>query len=351
MRVENKSMLDLMASLLRGTELGRHQARVKSLSGLLSGLLLSEEASLSGMARGLVALSETDTFRGKLKQAHYLLKNDHFDSWNIAKALYDRLTEGLSRVVIAVDWTQVGHYLMLEASLVVEGRAIGFYGRSVLKEELQGRQRSMEQSMEYALEAFRRPEQHLYVVVDRGFAALDYIGPSALYPYVHRITRLTKHMILNWDGIEGPLQAWPLWEGETVAIENAILGRKRPVRCSVVLAQVGEHCYLACDPQSVAVALAAYQKRPWIENQNRDLKSTFAVHKMRFLNGLRLDRMWSLLGIAFALIHTQSRTLLDLRERWERKYSDGRQDLSWLSLVRYANHLSPFPPRIKPLTI
>ena len=39
-------------------------------------------------------------------------------------------------------------------------------------------------------------------------------------PKVHRISRLKSNMILNWDGIEGALKEWPLYEGESVFIEN-----------------------------------------------------------------------------------------------------------------------------------
>jgi hypothetical protein len=52
--------------------------------------------------------------------------------------------------------------------------------------------------MEYALAAMRRPEQSLYILVDRGFGGLDYLGPSELYPWMRRVTPLTATMILHW---------------------------------------------------------------------------------------------------------------------------------------------------------
>ena len=59
--------------------------------------------------------------------------------------------------------------------------------------------------MDYALAAMRRPERTLYTLVDRGFAALDYLGPSALYPWMRRVTRLKAAMILHWDSTSAPL--------------------------------------------------------------------------------------------------------------------------------------------------
>ncbi len=72
---------------------------------------------------------------------------------------------------------------------------------------------------------------------------------------------------------------------------------------------------------------------------------------MRFLNALRLDRMWAVLGVAFALIYTQAQTIAHLLDRLSPKYKDGRKELSWVSLVKYVNRLLPFVPEIKPLRV
>ena len=346
MEVHLSSMETLISTLFSSTQFGHHSARLKSMSQLLCGLLKTQESGLSGMARGSALLDPTTNFRAKLKQAYYLIQNPYFDPWEIAQSLYVQLTQELSQVLIAVDWTQVGKYWVLEASLVVEGRAIGFYCRSILKAELQGRQRVLEQSMEYALESFRLPHQQIHLVVDRGFASFDYLGPSELYPHLHRISRLKSNMILNWDGIEGPLGEWPLYEGESVLIQKAKLGRRKTVLCSVIWAAFPNQSYFACDPQSLEVALQAYQKRVWVEEQNRDLKTRFAANKMRFLNSVRLERMWGLLGIAFAIIYTQSQKVAKQLDRLSRKYKDGRKELAWVTLVQYCNQTVPFKPDI-----
>jgi hypothetical protein len=67
--------------------------------------------------------------------------------------------------------------------------------------------------MEYALVAMRRPGQTLYTLVDRGFAAMEYLGPSELYPGMRRVTRLKATMILQWDSISAP-SLWIRWTAE-----------------------------------------------------------------------------------------------------------------------------------------
>jgi hypothetical protein len=239
--------------------------------------------------------------------------------------------------------------MLLEASLVVEGRGIPFFSLSVPKSEIKGRQRTLELSMEYALAAMRRPGQTLYTLMDRGFAALDYLGPSECYPWMHRVTRLTATMILHWDSVSAPLKEWPLYEGEVVEIPVARLGRRKQVLCGAVLAHLGATCYLACHPEDVGAVLSFYQKRVWLEEQNRDIKTAFKGRVMRFLRAIRFERMWGLLGIAFAMAYSHAQQQRHQHDRLSRRYKEGRKDLSWLSLSRYAHHLVPCRATIAPL--
>jgi hypothetical protein len=173
MLVNYDSLVNELSSVLSKCRLTAHRARVKGLSSWLQGLLLLGEASLSGMGRGAALLDEEKTFRGQLKRAFRFLNNPQFDLWEVGNALFGRLTQGLNQVLIAGDWTQVGDFMIWEATLVVAGRGIPFFSLAVPKGEIKGRQRALELSMEYALAAMRRPEQILYTLVDRGFGGLD----------------------------------------------------------------------------------------------------------------------------------------------------------------------------------
>src|SRR5512134_719896 len=349
MRVDYDSLVDELSRVLSKCRLAAHQARVKALSTLLQGMLLLCEASLSGMGRGAALLDEEKTFRGQLKRAFRFLNNPQFDPWEVGKALFDRLTEGLEEVLIAVEWTHIGDFMILEATLVVEGRGLPFFSLSVPRSEIKGRQRTLELSMDYALAAMRRPGQTLYTLVDRGFAALDYVGPSECYPWMRRVTRLTATMILHWDSVSAPLKEWPLYEGEVVAIPVARLGRKKPVLCGAVLAHLGATCYLACHPEDVGAVLSFYQKRVWLEEQNRDVKTAFKGRVMRFLRAIRFERMWGLLGLAFSIAYSHAQQERHQQQRLSRCYKDGGKDLRWLSLSRYVHHVMPCRATIAPL--
>jgi hypothetical protein len=68
---------------------------------------------------------------------------------------------------------------------------------------------------------------------------------------------------------------------EVIEIPHCRLGRKKQVLCGAVLAHVGATCYLACHPDDVGDVLSFYQKRVWIEEQNRDIKTGFKGRVMR----------------------------------------------------------------------
>jgi hypothetical protein len=76
-----------------------------------------------------------------------------------------------------------------------------------------------------------------------------------------------------------------------VEIPVARLGRKKQGLCGAVLAHLGAMCYLACRPDDVGDVLNFYQKRVWVEEQNRDVKAGFKGSIRRFLRAFRFERM------------------------------------------------------------
>lgn len=355
MHYDFNMILTFVSSLFSAITAGNHEARVKATAVLLQGLLLMKQASLSGMGRGAAILNKGKSFMSQLKRAYRLMKNGEWDAWEVGAALYGYMTQALSSVIIVVDWTQVGRFMVLEASLIVGRRGIPFYGIAVLADEIKGRQTAIELSMWYALAAMRQQGQTLHVIVDRGFAKMDWIGASELYPYMHRMIRLKKDMILTWGTIGGALGQWPLYPGEVVTIEEASLGRKKQVVTGVCLANIGSEdntaVYIACAAEDVSVALELYKKRAWVEQQNRDMKTNFVMRLLRLFRADRLERMWSLLGMAFYISYCNE-TAHDstFAQRMGRRYKDGRKDLSWLNLAKCAELSGDFEVVFRPIT-
>jgi hypothetical protein len=333
-------LFPFVSMILRSTQATGHTARSKALTVLLQGLLCLQQASLSGMSRGVAVVYAEKSFRGQLKRAHRLMKNAQIDTWATGAALFAHMTQNLQQVGIAVDWTALGAFRVLEACLIVEGRGVPFYSICVHKEELKHRQTLVELTMWYALIAMRQAGQTLLVAVDRGFAKFDWVGESPLYPFMHLLLRLKRTTLLTWGTIQGPLHAWPLYPGEVVEIDHAALGQDGQVVTAVCLAHLNEAqapLYVACHPDDCPRAVALYRQRPAVEQQNRDLKSNFRLSKLHLKTPARLERLWVILGLAFYISYCNATAHeTAFVERMSRRYKDGRRDLSWLNRAKYA---------------
>jgi hypothetical protein len=333
-------LLPFVSTILHSTLTTGHRARSKALTLLLQGLLLFKQASLSGMGRGGAVMYEEKSFRGQLKKAHRLLKNDKIDTWETGAALLAHMTQELTQVYLAVDWTALGAFRVLEACLIVEGCGIPVYSIFVHKDDLKHRQTLVELTMWYALIAMRQVGQTFLVAVDRGFAKFDWVGASPLYPFMHLLLRLKRTTLLTWGTIQGPLQEWPLYAGEVVAIAEAALGKDAQVVTAVCLAHLRgtpEPLYLACHQEDCGRAVAVYSQRPAVEQHNRDLKSNFALRKLHLKNAARLERMGVILGIAFYISYcNETAHETAFVDRMSRRYKDGRHDLSWLTRAKCA---------------
>ena len=333
-------LFPFVSMILRSTQATGHTARSKALTVLLQGLLCLQQASLSGMSRGVAVVYAEKSFRGQLKRAHRLMKNAQIDTWATGAAWFAYMTPNLQQVGIAVDWTALGAFRVLEACLIVEGRGVPFYSICVHKEELKHRQTLVELTMWYALIAMRQAGQTLLVAVDRGFAKFDWVGAAPLYPFMHLLLRLKRTTLLTWGTIQGPLHAWPLYPGEVVEIDHAALGQDGQVVTAVCLAHLNEAqapLYVACHPDDCPRAVALYRQRPAVEQQNRDLKSNFRLSKLHLKTPARLERLWVILGLAFYISYCNATAHeTAFVERMSRRYKDGRRDLSWLNRAKYA---------------
>lgn len=85
--------------------------------------------------------------------------------------------------------------------------------------------------------------------------------------------------------------------------------------------------------------IAVYKRRPQIEEQNRDAKTGYGIKKLHLRSADRLERMWVLMGLAFYISYCNEAVHDEpFSQRMSRRYheKDGRKDLSWLSLAKYA---------------
>ncbi len=177
---------------------------------------------------------------------------------------------------------------------------------------------------------------------------MDYWGPSELYPWMRRVTRLKATMILHWDSVSAPLQEWPLYDGEVVEIPYCLLRRKKQVLCGAVLAQCGSKGLSGLSSRRWGRGFEFLSKTRLDRGAKSRYQNRFG-RVMRFLRAIRFERMWGLLGLALSIAYSTAQKELHQQERLSRRYKDGRKDLSWLSLSRYIQQLTPCEATLAPL--
>src|SRR5262245_65552088 len=117
------------------------------------------------MGRGIAVVYEEKSFRGQLKKAQRLVKNDKIATWDTGAALFAHLTQDLTQVCLAVDGTALGAFRVLEACLIVQGRGIPWYSLFVHKDDLKHRQTLVALNMWYAYMAKLPSGQTLLVTL------------------------------------------------------------------------------------------------------------------------------------------------------------------------------------------
>jgi hypothetical protein len=331
-------LFPFVSMILRSTLATGHTARSKALTMFLQGLLRVKQASVSGMGRGVAVVYEEKSCRGHLKKAHRWRKKAQSDTGATGAALLAPMTQAQRQVGIAVAWTALGAFRVLEACRIVEGRGMPFDRIVVHKDALTHRHTLIELTLWYALIAMRQAEQTLLVAVDRGVATLDWVGEAPLSPFRHLLLRLTRTTLFTWGTIRGPLHAWPLSPGEVVEIEKAAWGQAAQVVTAGCLAHLRETpapLYGACHPDDCPRAVALYRQRPAVEQQKRELKSNFLLSKLHLKTPARMERFWVILGLAFYIRYcNETAHETAFVERMSRRYKDGRRAVSWLNRAK-----------------
>ena len=96
------------------------------------------------MSRGVAVVYEEQRLRGQLKKAHRLVKQDKMATWDAGAALFAPLTPDLTPDCVAVAWTALGAWRVLEACLIVQGRGSSLDRLFVHKDERKHRQTRVE---------------------------------------------------------------------------------------------------------------------------------------------------------------------------------------------------------------
>ena len=298
---------------------GLHAKQLRAMSTTLRGTLEAGRLSITAVGRALGELVGEDA-RHHIKQVDRFIGNEKLDDDALQRRWARYVLEGLSRAVVAIDWTDFD----ADRQSVIAIHAIGDKGRAtplvwetVDKRKLKANRNRLETLVIERLNASLPEDVEVILLGDRGFgdveryAQLDNLG----WYYVIRF-RGVVHMSAGGDEL-APAASFVPSGGRTKLYRGVKLTAKRAEVAGVTLVKqkgMKDAWILATKlPEELmkgSTARNLYAKRFRIEETFRDLKDPrFGVgfSAVQVSTPLRRNRFLLLQAMAHSLLETLGR--------------------------------------------
>ena len=282
-----------------------------TLSHIVCSMLVCRSLCLAELAR---CLHSTTDFRHNLKRVWRFVSNDRINDRTAKEVVARRLVRQLHHrleiqpkqyLEIILDWTTVWPYVVLEALIPLDGRAVPVLSWVALRGSLSCRQNTLE--MEF-LASLRRaiPKQwRVVIVADRGFQRTE------LLRYIRGlgfsfVIRVKGDAWIKSGRFEGKLRDYPLSVGQCFKLREVIYHKTKRCEMKIVLnceKIKGKACswMLATDlGLSAGQVVKIYERRFWCEESFRDQKQEFELEAVRVTKANRLENL--LLALAIVLL-------------------------------------------------
>jgi len=275
----------------------------KTISDLVGGLVRRGRIGLAEIARGM---DDQTTVRHRIKRAWRFLRNDRVRPLDATVGLAHWIfSSNASPAVIALDWTDLGDYMMLAAKVAVDHRAVPIAWVVVRSRWLSRAYKSRNDVEERVILCLKEAmgNRPWILVADRGFARADLFAKLADWGvrYVIRVPSTTWVKVRGFEGILGDI---PRQSGKSYHYGKGFYQKRRRVGVSLVVAHkepAPEPWYLATSFDERLRAEQIYFKRMWIEESFRDAKSRLRLDKFWASKPQRMERMMILVALVMLI--------------------------------------------------
>lgn len=314
-----------------------------TLSHIVSSMLVCRSLCLAELARCFQ--SSTD-FRHNLKRVWRYVSNDRINDPTAKEVVARRLIRQLHHrleikpehyLEIIIDWTTVWPYVVLEALIPVEGRAVPVLSWAVRRGTLSCRQNTFEIEFLASLRRCLPKPWRVVIVADRGFQRAE------LLRYVRRlgfsfVIRVKGDAWIKSGRFIGKLRDYPLMTGQRFKLQ-VVYHKSKRVEMKIVLnceKIKGKACswLLATDlGLSAGQVVKIYERRFWCEESFRDQKQEFELEAVRVKQASRLENL--LLALAIVLLIVEVIAERGKKLGYEEKYSvvkQKRREMSWVQV-------------------
>jgi hypothetical protein len=278
------------------------KSRRKTIAALTDGLLHKQQLGLASIARGM---DDDTTVKHRVKRIGRFATNEGISPWEVSQCLMDAMLCDDRRNLIAVDWTDLGEYMMLKATLYFQRRGLPLAWCCVRKWEFEKSQNAVEERFILELARCIGPEREWVLVADRGFRRVELLR-RLTEEGIRFVIRLKDDVWVAHEAFTGLLADLPHKPGKRAFYKNALLHKTRRLRVNLVVTHqepAAEPWYLATNLDEPPLHIERlYAKRMSIEQEIRDAKSGLGLKGLWLSEPERMERMMILMAIAFLLI-------------------------------------------------
>lgn len=294
------------------------RSRLKTLAAVVWGLLRGGQAGILPIGR---AMAGPALPKHRIKRVDRFVGNSGVDPKVGMRALAALACGGRTRVVVAVDWTQVGSLLVLVAAVVTGRRAMpvcwavgvpGTFARSL---------NAWEHAFFVLLRDVLPSRVRAVIVADRGFGRAQ-LGLQLRKLGLDFVIRVRDDVRIRRGSYLGRLYDLPLRRGRPRDLGTVEYREKKPIETRIVAfhGRAAKTRWMLStslteDPRAV---VQIYARRMEIEESFRDLKNVragFQLRTCRVGSPERLERL--LLAVVFAYFIL---SLLGLRAEQQRMH-------------------------------
>jgi len=148
------------------------KSQKRTIHDLSAGLLCRGRVGLAEIARGM---SDQTTVRHRIKRARRFAGNEAVTSEKATQGLRRWMLSGDRLVVVALDWTHLGNYVIPAAKVAINRRAVPLAWTVMTKGQFKKKARSRNHAEEKLIRRLRAAlgGRRWILVADRGFARAD----------------------------------------------------------------------------------------------------------------------------------------------------------------------------------
>lgn len=318
---------------------GLRRSQRTTLGYLVAGLVDGGCAGVAAIGRQLPGPAFA---KHKIKRVDRFLGNGRVDLAVVSQALLNWATESGSRLLLALDWTDLPQgKKMLSLSVPSRGRALPVHLRVVDERRMWKSQNNLEEGLIKELLTLLPLGTKPVLLADRGFGRTRLMQQLKGWG-VSFVLRVQGVAIVRSQGRKRRLQAIPLQRGQTVWLRRVLYRDEEPVEVNVVLTwrrRMKEAWTLVTDlddpPHTI---ITYYGRRMQIEESFRDTKSVrwgFRFRHVRLSTCERYERLLMVLMLAYLfLMAVGAQAERDGRHRRLMANTVRHRTLSWFTVGR-----------------